>query len=338
MNSLKKLPVRFSHIYIEKEILDDPETKRICTYFPNAVKIPVARYTDVFDRRRQSFPYQHANQNLILAKKHDHFIYPGSPVCQDFSYDNFYYCAPVMNCIYDCEYCWLKGLYPSGNLVIFVNQEDYFKECVEILSQHPLYLCISFDADLLSLEPLLGYAQRWAEFTAEHENLTIEIRTKAASYQNWTAIPVNKRVVFAFTLSPEEVIKRYEHGTPLLEKRLDAIEASLKAGRTVRVCIDPMMPVPDWQQAYHDLVERIKERVSFDEIKDISVGTFRLASGYLKKMREAYPDSAVIQYPYVCEKGFYHLPFHLNEDMEKYMIDELKQYVSEEKIFCWEEL
>ena len=33
-----------------------------------------------------------------------------------------------MNCVFDCEYCYLKGMYPSANLVVFVNLEDIFAE------------------------------------------------------------------------------------------------------------------------------------------------------------------------------------------------------------------
>mgnify|MGYP006970641936 FL=1 len=33
----------------------------------------------------------------------------------------------MMNCIYDCSYCYLKGMYPSGHMVLFVNIEDTWK-------------------------------------------------------------------------------------------------------------------------------------------------------------------------------------------------------------------
>lgn len=41
----------------------------------------------------------------------------------------------MMNCIFDCEYCYLKGMYPSGNLVVFVNLEDIFAELESLLAQ-----------------------------------------------------------------------------------------------------------------------------------------------------------------------------------------------------------
>lgn len=337
MSLEKGLPAKFTHIYIEKGILNRPEVNRICSFFPNAVKIPIDQYTNIFDRRRQSYSRQHMYQNLILAEKKERFIYPGSPVCQDFAYDNFYYCAPVMNCIYDCEYCWLKGMYPSGYLVVFVNQDDFFESCRNELQKHPLYLCISFDADLLSLEPLLGYVKRWTHFVENNKDITIEVRTKAASYQNWVDIPVNDRVIYAFTLSPDEVIERYEHGTPSLDQRLNAVQACLRQKRKVRLCIDPMIPIPYWENAYKEMLEKITAAIDLKQIKDISVGSFRISSDYLKKMRHEYPDSAVIQYPYIRENGFYHLPYHLNEKMENTMVEMLEQYIDSDRIYTWED-
>ena len=32
----------------------------------------------------------------------------------------------MFNCIYDCDYCYLQGMYPSANIVVFVNHEDFF--------------------------------------------------------------------------------------------------------------------------------------------------------------------------------------------------------------------
>ena len=90
----------------------------------------------------------------------------------------------MMNCVYDCEYCYLKGMYPSGNLVVFVNLEDFFDKTQELLKEHPVYLCVSYDTDLLAFESVLGYAGEWASFLKQNPNLQIEIRTKSAGFLN----------------------------------------------------------------------------------------------------------------------------------------------------------
>ena len=34
----------------------------------------------------------------------------------------------MLNCVYDCSYCFLQGMFNSANYLVFVNYEDYFKE------------------------------------------------------------------------------------------------------------------------------------------------------------------------------------------------------------------
>ena len=118
---------RFSHIYVERRIRNHPRTEQILLRFPQAQIVEIEHYKDVFNRHGQDGVRQHQAQALILAEKTDHFFYEGAPVCQDFGNTNFYYCSTMMNCIYDCSYCYLKGMYPSGHMVLFVNIEDYWK-------------------------------------------------------------------------------------------------------------------------------------------------------------------------------------------------------------------
>ena len=146
----------FSHIYVERGVEKHPRTKQILSRFPDAQVIEITHYKDVFNRRRQQYEAQHRSQSLILAAKTDHYFYEGAEPCQNFGYDNFYYCSTMMNCIYDCSYCYLKGMYPSGNLVVFVNLEDYFAELDVLLQKQSMCVCVSYDADLLALESWVG--------------------------------------------------------------------------------------------------------------------------------------------------------------------------------------
>ena len=76
--------------------------------------------------------------NLILAEKHGTAVYPGAPVCHDFGSERFFYTAMAVNCLYDCSYCWLKGMYNTANLVIFINLEKAFGQTEKLLEEGPL--------------------------------------------------------------------------------------------------------------------------------------------------------------------------------------------------------
>lgn len=327
----------FSHIYVETKVKDHPRTQMILKRFPCAKIVEIRHYKDVFCRSRQSGALQHCSQNLILAAREGSLLYEGAPVCQSFGNPYFYYTSCVMNCIFDCEYCYLKGMYPSANIVVFVNLEDYFAQVEQMLKEHPLYLCISYDTDLPSMEHVTGYVGAWCEFAKKHEDLIIEIRTKCADGQLAAQIRPVSGVVFALTLSPQAVIEAYEHHTPSLDARLSFAKQLIRAGCAVRLCFDPMICLPEWEQHYAGMLEQVFDAVDMEKIVDVSVGTFRVSCDYLKIMRRQEPDSAVVWFPFQNENGYYHYPKELMEEMENFLVHQLEQKIPKEKIFQWNE-
>lgn len=326
----------FSHIYVEKSVLNHERTKNVLNHFSNSEVIVIKDYRDVFNRKKQAHSIQKDSQNLILANKKKDYLYEASPVCQSFDNTYFYYSTSMMNCVYDCEYCFLKGMYPSGNLVVFVNIEDFFQSVEDILTKHPVYLCVSYDTDMLALEPIFHYGKLWSEFTKKHNDLTIEIRTKGTFSKDWKQILVLDRVILAFTLSPLYVTKEYEHGTPSLSRRIEMIDEAMSLGYPVRICFDPMIIFRGYEQAYRQMIKELNEKIDLTKVKDISVGSFRISKNYLSDMRKQYPNSSVLQFPYVCDHGFYHLPNDLLEKVESIIMEELLNIVPKEKIYRWE--
>lgn len=327
----------FSHIYVEKAVREHFRTREILAKFPAARVIEINHYKDVFCRSRQSYMLQHRSQNLILAAKQGQLIYKGAPVCQSFGNQYFYYTSCMMNCIFDCEYCYLKGMYPSANIVIFVNLEDIFREVERLLKYHSLYLCVSYDTDLLAMEQLIGYAREWSSFTQKHQNLKIEIRTKCANKAFVRNVQSISGVIYAFTLSPQAVIEACEHHIPSLSERLSCAADLIRAGCPVRLCFDPMIYLPDWKRHYAEMLEQVYDTIDMEKIVDVSVGSFRISQEYLKKMRKQEPDSAVVWFPFQNENGFYHYPNELMEQMENFLIERLEERISKERIFRWRE-
>ncbi len=112
-------------IYIEKEIKKHPRTLEILSKFRNVRTIAIDRYGEVFNRKNQNFRIQKKNPCLILAKKHKGFVLPAPEGFGIGSSKNYYF-SHMLNCIYDCNYCFLQGMFNSAHYVIFVNYEDFF--------------------------------------------------------------------------------------------------------------------------------------------------------------------------------------------------------------------
>lgn len=328
----------WTYIYVEREALSYPFAQSLLSR--QAAKgsriIEIDHYMDLFGRTHQSFSAQKHAPALMIAVKHGNFIYPGAPVCQSFGNKNFYYTSFAINCPFDCEYCYLQGMYPSANPVLFVNQEDYFREIQKILAKHPVYLCISYDTDLLAFETLTGLTQHYLAFAAGEKNLVTEIRTKTAvpvaPLVNGLSMEACSRVIIAYTLSPDPVISQFEHHTPPLTKRLAAIRAAHEAGFPVRLCFDPLLAIPDFKTIYGDFLTQVRDALHDIPVLDASIGVFRISDGYLKQMRKTRPDSALLQYPFtnenhVCNYG----PRGL--EMISFFKEALRNFLPENKIF-----
>ena len=330
----------FSHIYVEQDILSAPETVRILSQFPQASVITISHYKDVFCRSGQDYVSQHRSQSLIIAAKHGQKLYPGSPVCQSFDNEYFCYTSCMMNCIYDCEYCYLKGMYQCSHLVYFINTEDIFDEVRDLLAQHPLYLCVSYDTDLVAVEHIFGLASKWCDFVTainavSDNKLTIELRTKCGNIDSFKFLKPDEHIVLAFTVSPDFVTRNYEHGTSSMKARIDCASSLLQRGHSVRLCFDPMIYCPDYRTHYADMIDAVHSSLDMTSLRDISVGSFRISKEYMKRMRHIEAGSAVIQFPFENTGGFYHYPDPLQQEMEGFLISQISQYFPTDRIFTW---
>ena len=83
------------------------------------------------------------------------------------------------------------------------------------------------------------------------------------------------------------------------------------------------------------MIEKVTASVNLKDVKDISIGSFRISDQYLKNMRKKYPDSEVIQYPYVCEGGYYQYPEKVRTRMEDHIRKLLSDKCPEVPIYDW---
>ncbi|MFA5504824.1 MAG: spore photoproduct lyase family protein [Vulcanimicrobiota bacterium] len=288
----------FSHLYVEEDLLESTwsgKVTQLCNRFGKAVVVPVRSFQEVTQRRTARWNDQKRSPKLVIARKRGELIYPCSEVAPNFGHPHFYYAVPMQNCLYDCEYCYLQGMYTSPNLVYFVNQEEMIKRAVELARElGELYLCIAYDNDLLAMEGALGVTAEWVEGLRNHPSVTVEVRTKSANFAALKKLAPPTNFILAWTLSPEPVIRQFEAGTPGLEARLKSLKAALSAGWRARLCLDPLLPVKDWPTVYEELFRRLDQEELWQALEDASYGPFRMPKQLLRQARKARPDSALL--------------------------------------------
>ena len=290
----------FSHIYAEEGVWGYPAAQKIRAAFPNSYYIPIGHYKDVFCKKGQDFLTQKNSPKLILAIKRGQWHYSGSDMCDSFGRGNFIYTTEIRNCVYNCEYCYLRGMYQSANIVVFVNQEDCFRSIEPIL---PAYICVSYDSDILALEHLTGFTRGWLDFCRRRPDAEIEIRTKSAAFKFIEDIEPLSNVTLAWTISPDAAVSGFENGAPPLASRLGNIRDALGKGWDVRVCVDPVIKFNGWREAYRDMAEIVKRAVNIEQLAGISVGAFRVPADFYKRMRGLSPGSRLLAYPVVEKDG-----------------------------------
>lgn len=329
--------MHFSHLYIERRAEDQPLTSAVLQRFPKATRIGIDDYKNVFNRPRQSFAAQKRSMNLILAVKKDQWLYDGSSFSPSFGHRHFYYNTLLLNCVYNCDYCYLQGMYPSANLVLFVNEQDFFSAVDERLQHHPVYLCISYDTDLLAVENVFQLCRRWITFASERPDLTVELRTKSANFAAISDLPPHPGVVLAWTITPEPVATAYESGTPRTARRLQSVAEALHAGWRVRICVDPVLWIENARERYETLVGQLAGTVALDKIHDFSIGTFRMNKDYLAAIRRFRKDSPVMHYPFVMNDNSVAYSAEHRQELTGWVLQALEAHgAPREKIIVFE--
>jgi len=324
----------FSHIYIEKEALNYSLTIEIIKKLNKSQIVYIDNYNEIFSRKNQDPFLQKLSPSLILAVNKGDFIYKGSPLCHNFDQQNFYYTNFIVNCLFDCDYCYLKGMTFSSHILFFVNLSDYFDELKKLMVEKgKLYLSISYDADILLFEGIYPFLKEWIEFAKANPLITIEIRTKTSNYQKFMNYSPLKNLIISWSISPEEIISKCEKNTPSLERRLMAVSYLLERGWKVNLALDPILYIgKNWQEKYKELIKSISENIDIKKINAITLGVFRIPVEYLKRLKRFF-KSPIAFYPYKTINGVSTYPEELKSKMIQFVYLELEKVYDNKNIY-----
>ncbi len=317
-----------STIYLENEVRDHPVTKALLLRFQNATVIPCDRYTEVFNRKAQNFRLQKKKPSLILARKHHGFVMK-APDSYGIGGTQNYYFSHMLNCIYDCRYCFLQGMYRSAHYVLFVNYEDFTRSMETILDEHPddeVWFYSGYDCDSLAFDPVTCFTDFILPFFKKYDRARLEFRTKSTQIRSLLKhIPLSNCVV-AFSLSPENITQSLEAKTPPLINRIESMRRLQKAGWNVGIRFEPLIFSDDYKTRYGELFSIVASQLDMSRIHSISVGAFRVPKPYFKTMVRLYPDEKLFAGPLEEEDGTISYQQDLQEEMLEWCSQQIKQF------------
>ena len=284
----------FSAIYVEKEIKEHPRTLEILGRFPSLPVIECDRYGEVFNRNAQNFRIQKQLPALILARKYGNLVLP-TPEGYGFEGQGSYYFSHMMNCIYDCRYCFLQGMYRSSNTVLFVNYEDFYSDLERHIrnTDNAGNYYSGYDCDSLALEPISHFCQFFLPLFGKYPNAMLEIRTKSTQVRGLLEAQALENVIVAMSFASEAATVRWEHKVPSLKKRLEALVKLQNNGWPIALRFEPIIFTDTVLEEYESLFKWVFSSLNAEKIHSVSLGEFRMPTEFYKNISKLYPDEAL---------------------------------------------
>jgi spore photoproduct lyase len=319
----------FSHIYIERNAADYPLAKAVLEKLPHVIPVEIVHYKDVFNRPRQDFRAQKASPQLILAVKRAPFLYSLPPLCEAYGYERAFYTTPVLNCPYDCDFCFLQGVYPSAHIVVFVNDGDFFDAARK--QTEPFFLSIAYENDLMALENLVSWTGRWLDFAGSLPHMEMEVRTRSANLDAIQGREAISNVVLAWSLSPPDIAARYEKRAPDPAERIEAARWAMDAGWRVRLCFEPIIRTGDWEKIYRDFIGSVFRVLPAGKVDSAVADVFRMGKDCFDTIFQKRDDTDIFAFRPVERDGGLTYPDH--RDMGRSVRGMLSEYMSSGRVF-----
>jgi spore photoproduct lyase len=231
------------------------------TYFPVRAKVKYKNYRLLNGKTLKLV--DHVNDGSIITR------FDKTPQPKNYSdvvCPHFLELKWAYGCPFDCSWCYLKGTFrfrPNGKEPVIKDYgkiELHTKAFLEEVKT-PEILNTGEIADSLmhenSGEPFSKFIIPLFETQELHKVMFL---TKSPNVKNLLEIEPHNQAIISFSLNAIPVAKRWEKAPPVL-KRIEAAKKVYQAGYEVRVRIDPMVPIDNWNESYQELVDLIFENL-----------------------------------------------------------------------------
>ena len=285
----------FRFLYVERALRDHPRVERIRRRFASATVIECERYQEVFNPRAQEFRLQKGAPALLLARKTGHLLLP-IPAGYGIGSSRNVYFSHLLNCIYDCRYCFLQGMYRSANLVLFVNYEDFGEAIDKQITDAPdTHFFSGYDCDSLALDNVTGFCDFILPHFSRRQGL-LELRTKSVQINSLRRHEALPNCVVAFSFTPQSISDVVEAGVPSVARRIAAARTLAERGWPIGLRFDPLIWSPDSLAEYEALFATLFSALPEAAIHSVSLGPFRLPAKMFKTILGLYPEERLFAF------------------------------------------
>ena len=323
-------------IYIENQVKNHFRTKKILSKLNKNVDVIYCdHYGEIFNIKSQNFRVQKNKPALILAKKDGKKLHE-IPKNFGIGGDKNYYFSHMLNCIYDCEYCFLQGKHMSAHYLLFINYEDFFleiKKKLKINNSQKNYFFSGYDCDSLALDGITGFVDYFLPIFKKNKNAVLEIRTKSIQINKILKYKSFNNCVIAFSFTPENISKLVEHKVPSVKKRIDAMKKLVEKGWKIGLRFDPIVPACNFGKIYEELFKKIANSIPEKNIHSISFGMMRFPKKMFKKIINENNDTKINNLSFENRNGIYTYSKVNEKKFENIIIGKLNKHLKNVPVF-----
>lgn len=280
------------HIFIDQEVWDSAVAVRVRSLFASD-KITAVTEEPLADRKGalSAADFDRSKRLLHLTEFKGQFFKrcpgarPGLTCC------NYFVLNLGLQCNMNCSYCYLQSFINTPVMKIYTNIDRALSELAEIgktARDQKLRIGTGEVIDSLSLDELTGYSEQLIRFFKDYPEWRLEFKTKSDKVDQFLDVPHGGNVIVSWSINPQEVIEKEEHGTASMEARLQAARKCADRGFLISFHIDPMIEHDGWRENYSRLVQRITELFKPEEIPFMSAGALRFQPEQRHMMRERF--------------------------------------------------
>ena len=338
---MQDLSKKFEKVYIEKACLGSESAKQALKIFPkNQVHILSDKSELKSLSSMSAEQFDKSKKRLLLCAFKGKFFKrcpgarPGLICC------NYFVLNLGQHCEMDCSYCYLQSLINFPFVTIYTNIESALNELSETaLKDHKLRVGTGELTDSLSLDDISHHSVRLVKYFKRHPHWTLEFKTKSANVKNFLHEDHAGNVIVSWSLSPQYIIQKEEHGTANLNERLSAARLCRDHKFLVAFHIDPIIYHKDWKTNYSDLIQKVVSFFQPEEVAHISLGALRFQPEQRHIMRERFGmQSLVTKGEYFKSKdGKLRYDQELRQQMFRFIFKRFKKLNWNNIFLCMEE-
>jgi spore photoproduct lyase len=260
---------------------------------------------------------------------------PGLACC------NYFVLNWGLQCDMNCSYCYLQSFINTPTLTLYTNLDDALEELRGMtgMTDQPVRVGTGETVDSLSLDKLTLFSHELISFFRAYPKWTLEFKTKSDKVDQFLDVEHGGNVIVSWSVNPQNIVEREEHGTASLEARLAAARKCADRGFQISFHIDPMIWHPGWQESYANLVDAITARFTPAQVPVMSVGALRFQPEQKAMMRERFGMNSYVTTAetFIGRDGKQRYDAHLRQEMFRLVMDRFKAHNPNWRIFmCME--